>query len=106
MGQIEVQYPPCTGWNSPLFDVALESYSSNRVILALSDGDVIVFSTTRGKSKACDLTLKFPHVSTVPFKLQVFRGQVMAVPTSLEDTDQKFEYLRELYFFSLAAMES
>jgi len=103
--QIDVQYPPCTGWNSPLYDVALESYASNRVILALSDGDVLVFSTARGKSKACDLTLKFPHVSSIPFKVQVFRGHVMALPTP-EDGERSSNKLRELYFFNLAAMEA
>lgn len=60
VSQVDVQYPPCTGWNSPLFDIAPDpSFSYSRVILALSDGDVLIFSTTRGKNKACDLTLKF-----------------------------------------------
>ncbi|CAE8640827.1 unnamed protein product [Polarella glacialis] len=104
--QVDVQYPPCTGWNSPLVDLALEpGYASGRVLLALADGDVIVFSTTRGKSKACDLTLKFPHVSTLPFKLYAFKGHVMALPSPLEDTPRKDEYLREIFFFNMAAME-
>lgn len=105
--QIDVQYPPCSGWNSPLFDVALDpSYSSSRVVLALEDGDVLVFSTARGKSKACDLTLKFPHVSALPFKLHGFRGHIMALPTPLENMARKAEYLREIYFFNLAAMDA
>jgi len=105
--QIDVQYPPCSGWNSPLFDVVLDpSSSSSRVVLALSDGDVLIFSTARGKSKACDLTLKFPHVSALPFKLHAFRGHIMALPTPLEETQRKADYLREIYFFNLAAMEA
>lgn len=105
--QIDVQYPPCSGWNSPLVDVVQDpSYASSRVVLALADGDVLVFSTTRGKSKACDLTLKFPHVSPIPFKLHAFRGHVMALPTPLPETERKSEYLREIYFFNLAAMEA
>lgn len=107
VAQIDVQYPPCSGWNAPLFDVVLDpSYSSSRVVLALADGDVLVFSTSRGKSKACDLTLKFPHVSAIPFKLNVFRGHIMALPTLLEDTPRKTDYLREIYFFNLAAMDA
>merc|ERR1712076_148476 len=95
--QIDVQYPPCTGWNSPLFDVALDpSYSSSRVVLALEDGDVIIFSTTHGKSKSCDLTMKFPKVSVLPLKLHGFRGHVMALPTPLPETERKADYLREI----------
>lgn len=107
VSQVDVQYPPCTGWNSPLFDIAPDpSYSYSRVILALSDGDVLIFSTTRGKNKACDLTLKFPRVSALPFKLHVFRGHVIALPTPLETTERKDEYLRELHFFNLAEMDA
>lgn len=105
--QIDVQYPPCSGWNSPLVDVVIDpSHQSSRVVLSLADGDVLVFSTVRGKAKACDLTLKFPHVSVMPFKLQAFRGHIMALPTSLEETDRKADYLREIYFFNLGAMEA
>jgi hypothetical protein len=107
VSQVDVQYPPCTGWNSPLFDIAPDpSLSYSRVILALSDGDVLVFSTTRGKNKACDLTLKFPRVSALPFKLHVFRGHVIGLPTPLENTERKDEYLRELHFFNLAEMDA
>mmetsp|Transcript_55412 Transcript_55412/g.124841 ORF Transcript_55412/g.124841 Transcript_55412/m.124841 type:complete len:288 (-) Transcript_55412:105-968(-) len=105
--QVDVQYPPCTGWNSPLFDVALDpSFSSSRVILALSDGDILVFSTSRGKSKACDLTLKFPHVSAIPFRLHGFRGHIMGLPTPMDNTERKSDYLRELFFFNLASMDA
>jgi hypothetical protein len=107
VSQIDVQYPPCSGWNSPLFDIAVDpSLSYSRVVLALTDGDVLVFSTTRGKSKACDLTLKFPHVSPLPFKLHMLRGHVLALPVPFEEADQKAGHLRELFFFNLAAMEA
>jgi len=105
--QIDVQYPPCSGWNSPLYDVALDpSCSSSRVVLALADGDVLVFSTTKGKAKACDLTLKFPHVSTIPFKLFGFKGHIMGLPTPLPNTPRKADYIREMFFFNLAAMDA
>lgn len=105
--QIDVQYPPCTGWNSPLYDISLDpGFSSSRVVLALSDGDVLVFSTSRGKSKACDLSLKFPHVSMLPFKLHSFRGHVLGLPTPLEDTKRKEDYLREVFFFNVATMDA
>lgn len=107
VSQVDVQYPPCTGWNSPLFDIAPDpGLSYSRVILSLSDGDVLVFSTTRGKNKVCDLSLKFPRVSSLPFKLHMFRGHVIGLPTPLETTPRKDEYLRELHFFNLAEMDS
>lgn len=105
--QVDLQYPPCTGWNSPLYDLAMEpGYSTGRVLLALQDGDVLVYATTRGKSKACDLALKFPHVSVLPFKLHSFRGHVMAVATPLAEMQKKDEYVREIFFFNMAAMEN
>jgi hypothetical protein len=107
VSQLDVSYPPCTGWNSPLYDVAIDpSFSASRVVLALSDGDVLVFNTQRGKSKACDLTLKFPHVSVLPFQLHSFRGHVMGLPTPLDNMERKEEYMREIFFFNLAAMEA
>merc|ERR1711957_1012972 len=97
----------CTGWNSPVHDVVLDpSFQANRVVLALEDGDVIVFATTRGKSKACDLTMKFPHVSAVPFKLFNFRGHVLGLSSPREDMAGREDYLREIYFFNLAAMDN
>ncbi|CAE7658189.1 U2AF65A, partial [Symbiodinium sp. CCMP2456] len=105
--QVDLQYAPCTGWNSPLVDLAMEpGYSTGRVLLALQDGDVLVYATTRGKSKACDLALKFPHVSVLPFKLHSFRGHVMALPTPPDDMEKKDEYVREIFFFNVAAMEN
>jgi hypothetical protein len=107
VSQVDVQNPPCSGWSSPLFDVAPDpTHSYQRVILGLSDGDVLVFSTTRGKQKACDLTLKFPRVSALPYKLHVFRGHVIGLPTPLETAPRKDEYHRELLFFNLAEMEA
>jgi len=106
ISNIDVQYPPCSGWNSPLFNIAFDPSSSySRVLLALEDGDVLVYATTRGKSKVCDLTLKFPRVSPIPFKLFVFRGHAMALPTPLDTMKRADEYHRELFFFNLASLE-
>eukprot|EP00438_Fugacium_kawagutii_P022319 Skav221790 [mRNA] locus=scaffold4067:104399:111491:- [translate_table: standard] len=102
--QVELQYPPCTGWNS-------------RVLLALQDGDILVYATTRGKSKAgshlflvlrwesvcpeaCDLALKFPHVSVLPFKLHSFRGTALINMVSIALLQD--EYVREIFFFNMA----
>jgi len=101
--QLDVQAPVCNGWESPLFDIVQDP--SGRVVLALSDGDVLVFSTTRGKSKAFDLTLKFPHVSLIPLKLLVFKGHVMGLPIPPSDSAAG-EFGGELLFFNLAAMEA
>lgn len=108
VSQIDVQSPLCSGWNSPLFDVAVDpSLAYNKVMLGLSDGDVLVFATTRGKSKVCDLTVKFPRVSPLPFKLHVFKGHVMGLPVIPEDMESSMtDFLRELYFFNMAAMEA
>lgn len=107
VAQIDVQYPPCTGWNSPLYDIAVDpSLSYSRVVLALADGNVVVFATTRGKSKACDLTLKFPHVSTLPFRLHAIKGHILGMPVPAEEEDMKADHLREFFFFNLAAMEA
>ena len=71
--QTDVQQPTCTGWQSPL--LMLPSITTrNRVVRALSDGDVVAYSTQRGKSKACDLTFKFSHVSQIPFQIQFFQA--------------------------------
>lgn len=106
--QVDVSSPPCTGWNSPVFDVASDPQSTYaRVVLALSDGDVLVFSTTgKNKERTCDLTLKFPRMSSVPFQLHVSRGHIMGVPTPLEGTEHADERNRDLYFFNTAAMEA
>merc|ERR1719324_415160 len=103
--QIDLQHPACGGWESPVFDVApdpLGSYS--RVVLALSDGDVLVFSTKKGKSKACDLTFKFPHVSPLPYKLALFRGHAVGLPSKLGGGEAQRQV--ELHFFNMAAMET
>jgi len=106
--QIDVQYPPCTGWNSPLVDIAIDpTNAASRVVLSLSDGDIIVFTTSAGKSKSCDLTLKFPHVSSFPFKLYPFRGHIMGLLAPLPDAlGQSADASREIYVFNMAAMES
>jgi len=108
VAQVEVMSPPCTGWNSPIFDVAPDPLSTYaRVVLALEDGNVVVFSTSSGKNKdkSCDLTMKFPHMSVLPFRLHAIRGHIMGLPTPLESTKKPNEHNRELYFFNLNAME-
>lgn len=107
--QVDVLTQPCTGWSSPVFDIANDPLSTySRVVVALSDGDVLVFSTEsgKGKDKACDLTLKFPRLSVLPFRLYALRGHVMGLPTPLESTKQPDEHNRELYFFNMNAMEA
>mmetsp|Transcript_2312 Transcript_2312/g.5487 ORF Transcript_2312/g.5487 Transcript_2312/m.5487 type:complete len:620 (-) Transcript_2312:112-1971(-) len=106
--QIEVSQPPCTGWNSPLHDLIIDPTNAGaRVILALEDGDVLVFTTSSGKSKTCDLTLKFPHVSGLPFKLQGFRGQVLGIPVPSEETQAEAKgAARDLFVFNLMAMDA
>ena len=71
--QTDVQQPICTGWQSPPFDVTLDT-ARNRGARALSDGDVVAYSTQRGEGKACDLTFKFSHVSQIPFQIQLFQA--------------------------------
>eukprot|EP00927_Polykrikos_kofoidii_P022223 TRINITY_DN20801_c0_g1_i1.p1 TRINITY_DN20801_c0_g1~~TRINITY_DN20801_c0_g1_i1.p1 ORF type:complete len:703 (+),score=134.73 TRINITY_DN20801_c0_g1_i1:112-2109(+) len=103
--QVDVQHPPCTGWSSPLFDIAVDpSLSYSRIVLSLASGDVVVFSTSRGKSKACDLTLKFPHVSALPLKLHIMKGHVLGMPLPVEASHM--EHVRELFFFDMAAIEA
>lgn len=104
--QIDVQYPPCTGWNAPVVDMITDPANiGSRVILALADGDVVVYTTTSGKAKTCDLTLKFPHVSSAPFKLQSFRGHVMAMPV-LSPEAIKAGRMSEIFVFNVAAMDA
>jgi len=68
---------------------------------------VLVFTTTgKNKDRTCDLTLKFPRMSLVPFRLHAVRGQIMGVPTPPEGTENSDEYNRDIYFFNTAAMES
>ncbi|CAK0882187.1 unnamed protein product [Prorocentrum cordatum] len=105
--QVDVLYPPCSGWHSPVVDVVMDpSAASSRVVLALADGDVLVFSTSSGQTKACVLALKFPHVSPIPFKLYTFKGHVVGLPVPPEGAVRGADYLRELHFFSLSAMEA
>jgi len=101
--QADMQQAPCSGWSSPLHDVVMEpSSSSNRVILALEDGDVLVFTTLKGKSKVCDLSMKFPHMSSAPFQLGLLKGHVLGLT---QPADAGADRLRELFFFNLIGME-
>mmetsp|Transcript_74125 Transcript_74125/g.141083 ORF Transcript_74125/g.141083 Transcript_74125/m.141083 type:complete len:605 (-) Transcript_74125:170-1984(-) len=103
----DVAYPPCTGWSAPLFDFVWDPTSGHtRAILALEDGDVLAYQVVREKLKVCDLALKFPHVSALPFSLQPWKGLVAGLPTLLESTARRAEHMRELYFFSIPFMEA
>lgn len=122
VSQLDVQYTPCTGWGAPLFDLVVDSNAQqSRAILALADGDILVFATTRGKSKACDLSNKFPRVSNLPMRLHLLRGHVLALPVLPEShstvgheppvlpeshSTVGHEPLRELFFFNLAPLET
>lgn len=103
VAQMDVQYPPCNGWNSPLVDVAVDPVTT-RVVLALADGDVLVYTSARGSSKhrACELLLKFPHSVTAPFSLHAFKGFILGLPQAPKEV----EVPRDLFFFSMRAMES
>lgn len=104
--QIDVQYQPCTGWDAPLYmALADPAYSTSRVILALTNGDVLVFSTQRGKAKACDLSLKFPRVAPSALQLKIFRGHAVALSMGNELERGTAERQRELFFLNLGAME-
>lgn len=102
--QIDVQYPPCGGWETPVhMAVSDPAYSTSRVILALTNGDVLIFNTQRGKAKACDLTLKFPKVSPLPLYIRIFRGHAVAL--GIPENDNQKSRTRELFFLNLGAME-
>lgn len=103
----DVSYPPCTGWSAPLFDFLWDPTSGQtRAILALEDGDILAYQVVREKTKVCDLAMKFPHVSGLPFSLQPWKGLVVGLPNLLDSTARRDEYLRELYFFSIPFMEA
>jgi hypothetical protein len=97
--QLDVQYPPCTGWNSPVFDAVVDPTTS-KVLLALEDGDVLAFTTS---SKSCDIVMKFPAVSHMPLKLQVAHRYILGLPINRE-ADARTDLSQDLLFFNMAAM--
>lgn len=127
VAKVDLEYPPCSGPASPIAYAIIDlSYSASRVILSLEDGDIVVFNTARGPSRACDLAMKFPHVSPVPFQLYVFKGYVVGMPRLLRNSSQQVrsrapsrgtevgrsgdhaqaDLLPELFVFNLAAMDN
>jgi len=102
----DVQTVPCNGWSSPAFDLAYDPvYAANRVVVALSNGDVLVFSTTKEQGvKPCDLVLKFPRVSRLPLRLQSFKGYMVGLPAL--PAANAGEAAQDLYFFQPGAMEA
>jgi len=104
--QIDVQFVPCTGWHVPLYDLAVDPNSASaRVILSLVDGDIIVFNTMNGKSRACDLFVKFPRVSNVPFRLDAFRGHILGLMAPVDGVFPSEDFAPEVFFFNLNSME-
>lgn len=101
--QMDVQHAPCRGWSGEAFFVAVDGSQSHRVLVALRTGEVLGFATQRGKSKACDLILKFPRVSSMPYMLDVYRGYAVAMP--VPQTVQQSLVEREISVFNLNAME-
>jgi len=107
VAKVDLEYPPCWGPASPIAYAIIDlSYSASRVILSLEDGDIAVFNTARGPSRACDLAMKFPHVSAVPFQLYVFKGYIVGMPRLLRNSSQQADLLPELFVFNLAAMDN
>eukprot|EP00928_Gymnodinium_smaydae_P075137 TRINITY_DN5813_c0_g4_i1.p1 TRINITY_DN5813_c0_g4~~TRINITY_DN5813_c0_g4_i1.p1 ORF type:complete len:676 (+),score=185.42 TRINITY_DN5813_c0_g4_i1:65-2092(+) len=101
LSQLDVLYPPCTGWSTPLAQVAVDPKGEYaRVLLSLEDGDVLAYSTTRGKTKACDLSFKFPRVSGVPMQMRLAKGHAVALPLAVGESPN------ELLLFNIAAMEA
>lgn len=99
--QLDVQYPPCSGWISPVFDAVVDTTTS-RILLALEDGDVLAFSTS---GRACDVVMKFPAVSQMPYKLEIAHRYIIALPIAPK-ADGKAEFPQELLFFNMAAMDA
>merc|ERR1712232_861277 len=108
VSQLDVQYPPCGGWSTPLHSIGVDpTLQYARVLVSLVDGNVLVFATVRGKSKACDLTNKFPHLVTMPYQMHVMRGHVLALPIQVESSQVvEKPLLREMFFFNLASLET
>jgi len=105
---MDLDSPPCAGWSSSIFDIAVDhASSSGRLLLSLSDGDLLAVSTRSStQASLCELTAKFPKVSTLPFELTVVRGHVMGLTTPpRREAKAEGGHLRELIFFNLAAME-
>mmetsp|Transcript_31323 Transcript_31323/g.86093 ORF Transcript_31323/g.86093 Transcript_31323/m.86093 type:complete len:585 (+) Transcript_31323:51-1805(+) len=98
---MELRQRPCDGWRSPLFSVAVDPTSRyNQVVLALSDGDVLVYSSPGRAARGCELLRKFPRVSTLPFQLRLFQGYAVGLSTAPDSKDGR---LREVFFFNLEA---
>merc|ERR1712139_420808 len=85
----------------PVFDAVVDTATS-RVLLALEDGDVLAYSTS---SRSCDVVLKFPAVSQMPFKLKVAHRYIMALPVAQEAHNRE-GFPQELLFFNMAAMDA
>eukprot|EP00929_Paragymnodinium_shiwhaense_P047991 TRINITY_DN24331_c0_g1_i1.p1 TRINITY_DN24331_c0_g1~~TRINITY_DN24331_c0_g1_i1.p1 ORF type:complete len:584 (+),score=163.77 TRINITY_DN24331_c0_g1_i1:165-1916(+) len=98
---MELPAPACRAWTSKVVDVLLEP-GTNRPLVALEDGDVLVFAPSADKQKACEVAFKFPRVSNTPFKLHVLKGHILGLPMAVA---RKEASSSELHFFHVAAME-
>mmetsp|Transcript_17847 Transcript_17847/g.39123 ORF Transcript_17847/g.39123 Transcript_17847/m.39123 type:complete len:621 (+) Transcript_17847:40-1902(+) len=108
---VDVQENPCSGWNSPLFDIAVDTVNS-RAALALENGDIAVYATKQtGKqgqqTMTCDLLYKLPKTSVQPHRVNYFRGHVIALPVALDEGSRGLSLTTpELLFFNLGAVHS
>merc|ERR1719440_21004 len=64
---------------------------------------VVVYNTKEDKEQVCEMMMKFPHLSSMPFQLKFIRGHVMGLPTP--QTPEDASLMRELYFFNMNVME-
>eukprot|EP00929_Paragymnodinium_shiwhaense_P087803 TRINITY_DN47944_c0_g1_i1.p1 TRINITY_DN47944_c0_g1~~TRINITY_DN47944_c0_g1_i1.p1 ORF type:complete len:594 (-),score=131.35 TRINITY_DN47944_c0_g1_i1:138-1919(-) len=117
VAKLDLLGPSCRQWHSPIFHVVVDrdcvacDGEGYRIVVALLDGDVLVVSPK------CEVLWKFPKVSPLPLRLQVFHGYTVGLPlprsvsgmlpesaTSADDY-RDHEHVRELLFFNMEAME-
>jgi len=109
VSQMDMPFESCSGWTAPLMDMILDpNHANSRAFLALADGDVLVFSLNKQKDRACELLHKFPRVSRLPFKLQMWNSHVVGMQMAQPEAaaQQHTDHLRELFFFNTVAMDA
>eukprot|EP00746_Dinoflagellata_sp_MGD_P168183 gnl/MRDRNA2_/MRDRNA2_99432_c0_seq1.p1 gnl/MRDRNA2_/MRDRNA2_99432_c0~~gnl/MRDRNA2_/MRDRNA2_99432_c0_seq1.p1 ORF type:complete len:624 (+),score=166.35 gnl/MRDRNA2_/MRDRNA2_99432_c0_seq1:98-1969(+) len=98
LSQVDMTYAPCSGWSSPLISMDLDRAGSDRrLLLSLANGEVLAIQADE-KTRMCDVSFKYPTISTSPHQVKIFRGYSLALPT----TENR---LRELYVMNHKAME-
>eukprot|EP00927_Polykrikos_kofoidii_P066894 TRINITY_DN62453_c0_g1_i1.p1 TRINITY_DN62453_c0_g1~~TRINITY_DN62453_c0_g1_i1.p1 ORF type:complete len:632 (+),score=100.52 TRINITY_DN62453_c0_g1_i1:154-2049(+) len=105
VSKVDVRNAPCTGWQSPLFEVASDpSFVYAKAYAALVDGDVLVFESPR---KDCELVSKFPRVSSLPMRVHLWRGYLFGLPQTVSTGDASERTIPpELFLFNLAIIEN